>query len=504
MIIDFVFGGDDYIRLSKDVVKHKGDHGFRFAFRFGDTITRYYRSTKHPNTVTVCNDNYELTDISMSIADFRQSLANAYGLNQIGLTWREAVSGTFRIWQRDNDKPTLPLSTHRSDTHRKGITRLLGLFGTLPLILEALEAEDEAKAAVDAAKVARHAYSLRIAQSKEEVQANATRIETLQSRLKSLEVAFGVSGEAQITDEQAHTLAILRKAQTPLYRKQTILRNQLLALIENKDLGSRRRAGSDFEALADFIPEFDYAHLERIEAFHSQIKSLVVTQTNKDIKRVTRELEQVQSELSKLEEQISSITTAPNITVSAAEAFYEVKSELAQLREANKAYETKKRYDAELSKARKRITEDSTDILKDIEKQVNAYLRQVDGSFTNEQRRPPKLKLEKIDSYKYAIADDSGTGSGFRSLLSFDLALLEHSLLPVIAEDSYLFKQIETEAVERIIQHYSNINEKQIFMALDEIDKYVAVRHLIEDHTRLHLGAGKEALFAQEWGKTKV
>lgn len=52
---------------------------------------------------------------TITLTDFRQSLSNAYGLNETGLTWREAVSGTFRIWQRDNDKPTLPLSVHHTD-----------------------------------------------------------------------------------------------------------------------------------------------------------------------------------------------------------------------------------------------------------------------------------------------------------------------------------------------------------------------------------------------------
>lgn len=81
--------------------------------------------------------------------------------------------------------------------------------------------------------------------------------------------------------------------------------------------------------------------------------------------------------------------------------------------------------------------------------------------------------------------------------------MLEHSLLPAIIEDSYLFKQIETEAVERIIRHYSSINNKQIFIALDEVDKYLNVHQLIQDKTRLRLGPGEEALFAEEWGKKK-
>lgn len=37
-----------------------------------------------------------------------------------------------------------------------------------------------------------------------------------------------------------------------------------------------------------------------------------------------------------------------------------------------------------------------------------------------EQRQPPELRLQRIDCSKYAIADDSGTDSGYRGLLRFD------------------------------------------------------------------------------------
>lgn len=123
----------------------------------------------------------------------------------------------FRIWQRDNDKPALPPSTDRSGRHCKGIGRLLGLCGTLPIIQETLEAKEEAKAEIDVAKVACRAYSLSIEEAKKEVEANTKRIAEFQSRLASIEATFGSTGELQITDERAQTRAEVRKAQTLLY-----------------------------------------------------------------------------------------------------------------------------------------------------------------------------------------------------------------------------------------------------------------------------------------------
>lgn len=122
MILDFVFGGGDYLTLSKDVKTHIGDHNFRFVFSFNGQKHCYIRGTEKPNEVLVCDNNYHPIS-SMPIKYYREMLAHAYGMDTIGITWRDAVSPTFRIWQRDNDKPTLPLSRYRTDTHRSGIVR---------------------------------------------------------------------------------------------------------------------------------------------------------------------------------------------------------------------------------------------------------------------------------------------------------------------------------------------------------------------------------------------
>lgn len=503
MILDFVFGGDDYLGLSKDVRHHIGEHSFRFAFSFNGEIYRYMRGTAKPNEVSVCDEYYHV-EKTMPLKDYRNMLSCAYGLSEIGISWREAVSGTFRIWQRDNDKPTLPLSTHRTDTHLSGIKRLLALFGKLTIIQDALNREEEAKAAVDAAKVAHSLYNWNIASNKKEYDDNERRIQELEAQLEDIQHSFGMSKPSELSEQQIKLVAELKREQTPLYRKRTILMNQLSALKSNKEAGGRRRSTTDFEELKEFIPELDADYLEKIEHFHDKIKTLVIKQVKSEIDAATEKLAMVQKQLEHIDEQIMKITTAPNITIAGAETYANIKAELAKLCGSNLSYRTRENYKQVLKSAQESLEQNSKLLLAAIENEINAYLDEVDGGFTDNKRNPPKLMLKKIDSYAYAIADDTGTGSGFRSLLSFDLALLEHSRLPVIIEDSFLFKQIENAAVERIIAHYSTIEDKQIFIALDEIDKYKPeAQELIRSHTRLHLASGKEALFAEEWGKKK-
>ncbi|WP_277035133.1 DUF2326 domain-containing protein [Propionimicrobium lymphophilum] len=501
MILDYVFGGDDYLRLSKDVKHNIGDHTFKFAFDFKGERHYYMRGTQSPNEITVCDSSY--TPITTQpLKDFRDVLAIGYGVSANGTTWRNMVSGSFRIWQRDNDKTTLPLSTHRSDTHRAGITRLLALFGVLGEVQEALLLEEEAKAAVEAAKVAAQHYSLNIAKNKKEVEENLKRIEQLEQQVKELEATFHTANKSEMSAEQAKIVAGLRREETPLLRQQTRLINQLNALNANTELAGKNRASTVIEQLAEFFPEADLARLEQVEHFRKNVKNIVTKQAKKQIAQAEEKLAAVQQNLRKVNAQIAEIVEPGSIDIKTADSLHVLKSELGRLKAANKAYEKKREFEEQKRLAQERVEKDSKNLLKDIEKKMNHALKHIDGQFTKEQRNPPKLTLKSIDKYAYAIADDTGTGSGYRSLLSFDIALLEESSLPVSIEDSMMFKQIETDAVERIVAHLSTYEMKQAFIALDEIEKYdKSTQEIIQAHTRLKLGPGCEALFGREWGK---
>ena len=53
MIIDFVFGGDDYISKNHDVVDNLGHHDFRFIFNFDNKDYYFIRSTNEYKFVEI-------------------------------------------------------------------------------------------------------------------------------------------------------------------------------------------------------------------------------------------------------------------------------------------------------------------------------------------------------------------------------------------------------------------------------------------------------------------
>lgn len=57
------------------------------------------------------------------------------------------------------------------------------------------------------------------------------------------------------------------------------------------------------------------------------------------------------------------------------------------------------------------------------------------------------------------------------STYSFDIAILQLTVLPAIAHDSLMMKNIEATGGDAIISLY-NQSKKQVFFAIDEIERY--------------------------------
>lgn len=109
--------------------------------------------------------------------------------------------------------------------------------------------------------------------------------------------------------------------------------------------------------------------------------------------------------------------------------------------------------------------------------------------------------MTHLKSTSLSKQHDSGTGTNYRGLIVFDLAALKLTNVPVIAHDSLLLKEIEIEAVEKILKQYCSF-EKQVFIAIDRTATFTEESQKIIDDTaviRLYRDGGE--LFGYYWGK---
>ena len=78
-----------------------------------------------------------------------------------------------------------------------------------------------------------------------------------------------------------------------------------------------------------------------------------------------------------------------------------------------------------------------------------------DSLFTTP-RKPPHIQFNKYDSYKFETPDDTGTGSNYKGMIVYDLAVLFSTALPAIAHDSLVFKNLEKDVEDGVMRIYAS------------------------------------------------
>lgn len=110
MIIDFAFGGDDYVEKLTDVQTEVGEHRICFAFHFKDGMHFFSRSNVDYKNIQKCDNNYHpLDDGLISLTQYLSFLQVNYNMDLIGLTFRNAIGRFMRIYKRESLDEERPL-----------------------------------------------------------------------------------------------------------------------------------------------------------------------------------------------------------------------------------------------------------------------------------------------------------------------------------------------------------------------------------------------------------
>ena len=132
---------------------------------------------------------------------------------------------------------------------------------------------------------------------------------------------------------------------------------------------------------------------------------------------------------------------------------------------------------------------------------LNKRMHQLNDEIYNGRKTSPTLNISDADHYTFFTPKDGGTGSKYKGLVLFDLAVMELTTLPVIIHDSILLKQIEDFALEKILQLYTK-TKKQVFIALDKGTSYTkGAQEILAKNTVLTLEPGGSELFGRAWNE---
>ncbi|MFA0503013.1 flagellar protein FlgN, partial [Vibrio sp. 10N.222.46.A1] len=131
MLIDFAFSGDDFIKLSSDIIDNVGIITVEMDFIFDGVIHKFSRATNDPSVVTFITESEH---IEKPISEYREFLKENYKFPDESASFRSAVNPFFRIWGKENNNPNKPLNSFPSEPYssiKPNVLKLFSLHGDL-------------------------------------------------------------------------------------------------------------------------------------------------------------------------------------------------------------------------------------------------------------------------------------------------------------------------------------------------------------------------------------
>jgi len=493
MIIDFVFGGEDYIHKNKDVVSNIGRHEFQFIFEFDGKEYFFKRDTLSYKSVAICNSDFVATDF-ISSSDFNKFLQNQYNCSLEVLTFRDIVGRFFRVYGKENLNEKKPIQYFDKETASASIRNLLMLFDKYRDIQYLDNEVSSAKESKDLLSSAMKKELIPNV-SKSIYFNNKSNINNLENRLQRLRkeaIDSYIDTKAIISAD----VLLLRERKNELLVRMDVLKSRKRRIILNIDQNTIPFK-KELDKLKEYFPNFDSAKVLEVESFHAQLTNNLREEMIKAQKDIENEIGKIEFELKsidlELEERLS-IKDAPKIAV---DSLIDIATEIKQLSEANRYYETEQELETTIKKSSKELKQEKERALAEITSSINNKMAALNARIYSDGRRPPTLTITG-STYRFDRFEDTGTGTAYVSLITYDLSILSLTCLPALIHDLPLLKNIEDYALSNIVKIYAEFS-KQIFISIDKLPSYSEdTQKIIGSNTVLKLSKNK-LLFGINW-----
>lgn len=492
MLIDFAFGGSDFPTKCDDVIKNVGHLEVVMEFQF-DKNYLFIRSTETPESVYCVDQGRMLT-----LREFTSFLKDNYLTSASEISFRDCVSGFFRIYQRNNYNHKRPLDLTVREKWEVVRKRILKMFNMYWLISQL---EQERAGAQKALKDINGTFNSGAVKkiTKAQVSKNDSVISQLFSEVEKIKQTLkrNVTDIRSIINEQSLELKLQKDA---LVEYKLDLQTQLSRVESN--LGNAKVVSSkDFQSVLTFFPEVDSNKLLEVESFHSGITNILKDQLKAEQIVLIEALSAAQADIAKVDSSLLNLVDSREDSVHLLERLIDLDRQQNALIQQNRYW----MMSAEAKNEIKRLKADIDSALESsiavMELELNAGIEEEITKIYSNKAISPVLTLGEKD-YKFDHGDDRGTGKGFANMIALDLTFLRLTVLPVVIHDSLLFKNMDTPAIEHLVEIYSTFS-KQVFISIDEVSKYQAgVRKIITEAMFLKLDKDRMA-FNVKWKNAK-
>ncbi len=491
MIIDFIFGGSSYIDNNSGAIRELGHHSFSFKFIFNNRPYFYSRGTECPNIVNICDKDYSQVS-EINITNFTKELKRLYNIENCS-SFRSMVNPYSRIWKKGNYDVDKPIHNHIQNKGSEAVDNLIKLFNLFDSISEtknSIKDKQESKKVLTGLHKKNYVQKI----TKRQFEQNQLKIDHIQNEIKTVKnnlLKFTLNIE-ELTNKELITLKTKKKE---LLDSQALILNKIQRL--DLSLGKRKTKSKYFTRLSEFFENPNEEKIQEIENFHSKISIILSRELEAAKKVLEKDNQYFKKEIAVIDSKIDALLQNIENPEFIVERIYDLTIESDKLSNINKFYKEKEEVVMDITSLTEELEETIIGILRKVEEQINTELARINKEIHTEKKKIPSIKLTK-NSYYFDHSSNTGTGKSFADLIEFDLSILKLTELPFLIHDSVLFKNIENLTVDKIIGQYTRFG-KQIFMALDGIDKYNAESQKILSENKVIQLSESHKLFNRDW-----
>lgn len=248
-----------------------------------------------------------------------------------------------------------------------------------------------------------------------------------------------------------------------------------------------------------FFPDADIKKIEQIELFHMQLNEILIEEITEELGSLSRDLNELQTLQKQIDDKFADIVKSPPALIGEVEDLTRLISERDRCNEVISLQKRSSEMDESVRSFKDDEEMEYETALRTVSSKINTELKEISNDILPAELAP-HLDLWR-NKYSYRVDADSGTGRAYAALVIFDLSILESTLLPFFMHDSICLKNIEVKTLNSIIDNYSSISGKQVFIALDEIQRLgEPQKKMVESKTVISLSKDN-TLFGDFWKK---
>ena len=173
-----------------------------------------------------------------------------------------------------------------------------------------------------------------------------------------------------------------------------------------------------------YFPDFNIEQAKNVDAFHNKLTNILKF----ELQSAEKELRSQICELNIHKEKLD-IRDAPKFAV---EKIVNLAAQIKQLTDENGYFTKSQEINEHLRIAQNDLSLIKESVLNNICSQLNTKMYEINKIIYGDSRRAPTLNING-DKYSFSTYEDTGTGTAFVNLITFDLSLLNLTCLPAIS-----------------------------------------------------------------------